>query len=336
MVLNAFVPSFCRTLPRGLARLIGAVVLIALGLTGCGNDPAPSTKPPLVVGFSQIGAESAWRTANTKSIKDEAAARGIELRFSDAQGKQENQIRALRNFIQQKVDAIAFSPVVETGWLEVLTEAKAAGIPVVLTDRLVDVADESLYVTFIGSDFIAEGTRAAEWLAKVSGGKAVIAELQGTPGSAPAIDRKRGFDEALAAHPGMKIVKSQSGEFTRAKGKEVFESFLRSADGASITALYAHNDDMALGAIQAAIEAGRKPGTDLLVVSIDGVKDAFVAMREGTLNCTIECNPLIGPQLFDTIAKIRAGDQLPKRIQVSESVYEAANVTDEVVRGRAY
>ncbi|MFO0829148.1 MAG: ABC transporter substrate-binding protein [Phycisphaerales bacterium] len=336
------------SLARTAVSLLAATMLIALA--ACGDNspkpapapaptakaPATDAKKPTVVGFSQIGAESAWRTANTKSIKEEAAKRGIDLRFSDAQGKQENQIRALRSFIQQKVDVIAFSPVVETGWQAVLEEAKAAGIPVILTDRSVDVTDDSLYATFIGSDFIEEGKRAAEWLIKASGGKAVIAELQGTPGSAPAIDRKKGFEAAIAGHPDMKIVKSQSGDFTRAKGKEVFEAFLRSPDGKSITALYAHNDDMALGAIQAMTESGVKPGKDVLVVSIDGVKDAFLAMRDGTLNCTVECNPLIGPQVFDLIEKLRRGETLPKRVKVDEGVYEATTVTDEVVRGRAY
>src|SRR4051794_5978408 len=156
----------------------------------------------LTVGFSQIGAESGWRTANTESIKAEAAKRGINLKFADAQQKQENQIKALRSFIAQGVDVIAFSPVVETGWQPVLTEIKKAKIPVVLTDRAVKVTDDSLYVTFIGSDFVEEGRRAGEWLAKTSNGKAVIAELVGTPGSAPAIDRKKGFEEVLAKYPG--------------------------------------------------------------------------------------------------------------------------------------
>src|SRR5438105_3622090 len=185
----------------------------------------------IVVGFSQIGAESGWRTANTESIKSEAAKRGVDLQFSDGQQKQENQIKALRSFIAQGVDVIAFSPVVETGWQPVLEEIKKAGIPVILSDRAVDVTDDSLYVTFIGADFVEEGRRAANWLAKASGGKAVIAELVGTPGSAPAIDRKKGFEEVLAKYPEMKIVKSQSGDFTRAKGKEVMEAFLKSPDG---------------------------------------------------------------------------------------------------------
>lgn len=308
--------------------LILLVVLTACGRQEGGTESGGSKSADVTVGFSQIGAESAWRTANTKSIKEEAEKRGINLQFSDAQQKQENQIKALRSFIAQGVDVIAFSPVVETGWEPVLQEIKQAGIPVVLTDRAVDVSDDSLYVTFIGSDFVEEGRRAAKWLAEKTGGKATIAELVGTPGSAPAIDRKEGFEEVIAQYPDMKIIKSQSGDFTRAKGKEVMEAFLKSPDAGEITALFAHNDDMALGAIQAMEEAGVKPGEDILIVSIDGVKGAFEAMVEGKLNCTVECNPLIGPQLFDAVEAIVAGKELPKRIVVEEGVFDQAAAAD--------
>ena len=322
-----------------MPQLLRATCLCFAALAAaCGGDHKPGAATPrtLVVGFSQVGAESGWRTANTRSIKDEAAARSITLKFSDAQGDQENQVRAIRSFIQQKVDFIAFSPKTEDGWQSVLEEAKRAGIPVVLTDRAVKVTDSTLYVTFIGSDFVEEGRRAAACLAKRTNSKAMIAELQGTPGSAPAIDRKRGFEEALAAYPGMKIIKSQSGNFERAKGKEVFEAFLRSPDGARITALYAHNDDMALGALQATEAAGKKPGTDLVIVSVDGVRDAFQAMLDGKLACSVECNPLLGPQLFDVIAKLRAGEQVPRRILTEEGVFEQAQVTPAVLAARKY
>src|SRR5689334_8841721 len=329
--------------PRPALQILSRnLILVALALScgfvsSCGKKSTEGEKSPdsggkkkVTVGFSQIGAESGWRTANTDSIKSEAAKRGIDLKFADAQQKQENQIKALRSFIAQGVDVIAFSPVVETGWQPVLTEIKKAKIPVVLTDRSVKVTDDSLYVTFIGSDFIEEGRRAGEWLAKASGGKAVIAELVGTPGSAPANDRKKGFEQVLAKNPSMKIVKSQSGDFTRAKGKEVMESFLKSPDAKSITALFAHNDDMALGAIQAMEEAGIKPGKDILIVSIDGVKGAFEAMAAGKLNCTVECNPLIGPQLFDAVEAIMAKKELPKRTVVEEGVYEQQQAAAEL------
>ncbi len=304
--------------------------VFALAVFAGGSDVSLAAGKKIVVGFSQIGAESGWRTANTESIKSEAAKRGIELKFADAQQKQENQIKALRSFIAQGVDVIAFSPVVETGWEPVLREIKKAKIPVILSDRAVAVTDDSLYVTFIGSDFIEEGRRAANWLAKASGSKAVIAELVGTPGSAPAIDRKKGFEEVLAKHPDMKIVKSQSGDFTRAKGKEVMEAFLKAPDAKQINALFAHNDDMALGAIQAMEEAGVKPGKDILIVSIDGVRGAFEAMAAGKLNCTVECNPLIGPQLFDAVDAVLAHKQLPKRTVVQEGVFEQSQAAAEL------
>jgi simple sugar transport system substrate-binding protein len=308
-----------------------ASLLAASGLLlACGGGGAGADDGRIVVGFSQIGAESAWRTANTASIKAEAERRGIELRFADAQQKQENQIKAIRSFIAQGVDVIAFSPVVETGWEPVLREAQTAGIPVVLSDRAVDVTDESLYVTFIGSDFVEEGRRAGRWLLEATGGEAVIAELQGTPGSAPAIDRKTGFEEVLADHPGMRIVKSQSGDFTRAKGKEVMESFLKSPEGASLTALYAHNDDMALGAIQALEEAGVEPGEDILIVSVDAVRGAFEAMVAGKLNCTVECNPLIGPQLFDAVEAIVAGQSVPRRVVTEEGVFTQETAAEDI------
>ena len=284
----------------------------------------------LVVGFSQVGAESGWRTANTDSIKSEATKRGIDLRFSDAQQKEENQIKAIRSFIAEGVDVIAFSPVVETGFEPVLQEAKKAGIPVVLSDRAVKVSDPSLYVCFLGSDFIEEGRRAANEVVKLTGGKANIAELVGTVGSAPAIDRKKGFEEVLTKNPDMKIIMSQSGDFTRAKGKEVMEAFLKAPNAKDINVLFAHNDDMALGAIQAMEEAGIKPGTDIKIVSIDGVRGAFEAMKDGKLNVTVECNPLLGPQLFDLIQAVAAGKEVPKRVVTQEGVYEQSQAAAEL------
>ncbi|MCW5776127.1 MAG: ABC transporter substrate-binding protein [Phycisphaeraceae bacterium] len=320
-----------------MRRLILACAALALLVSACKEQTAApdavGTKR-LVVGFSQIGAESAWRTAETESIRSEAAARGVDLKFSDAQQKQENQIRALRTFISQKVDAIILAPVVETGWEPVLREAKRASIPVVLVDRGVDVEDDSLYTTLIASDFVEEGRMAGRWLAERLGGAGRIVELQGTPGSAPAIDRKRGFEEAIAEFPGMTIVRSQSGDFTRAKGKEVMEAFLK-AERQKIDAVYAHNDDMALGAIQAIEEAGLKPGTDVILVSIDGVRAAFEAMVEGKLNCTVECNPLLGPAAFDAVMRALAGETLPKWIKVEDRVFDQS-VAAEVIGTRQY
>jgi simple sugar transport system substrate-binding protein len=290
----------------------------------------------IVVGFSQIGAESAWRTANTDSILSEAKKHpNIILKFSDAQQKQENQIKAIRSFISQGVDFIAFSPVVETGWEPVLKEARRAGIPVILTDRAVDVQDDSLWVTCMGSDFEEEGRRAAKWLMEnydrlkhpnKSSEIVNIVELQGTVGSAPAIDRKEGFANVIGGSA-FKIIKSQSGEFTRAKGKEVMEAFLKS-EGKKIDVLYAHNDDMALGAIQAIEAYGLQPGKDIIIVSIDAVRGAFEAMIEGKINCTVECSPLLGPQLFKAISELTAGKTVPKRIVTEEGVFPAETAAE--------
>ena len=298
------------------------------------SSPLPAASKKLVVGFSQIGAESAWRTAETESIVSEAKKRGADLKMSDAQKKQENQIKALRSFVAQRVDAIILAPVVETGWQPVLREVKRANIPVVLVDRGINVSDQSLYATLIASDFVQEGRMAADWLAKKLNGKGNIVELQGTTGAAPAIDRKKGFEQGIAKQPGLKIIKSQSGDFTRSKGKEVMEAFLK-AEGKNIQAVYAHNDDMALGAIQAIEEAGFKPGTDIIVVSIDGVKDAFNAMVAGKLNCSVECNPLLGPAAFDAVKAILAGKSLPKKTIVKDQLFDQSNAKD-VIDSRKY
>jgi galactofuranose transport system substrate-binding protein len=298
---------------------LAVALLGAALLTGCAREKKDER---IVLGFSQIGAESEWRTANTESIKSAAATSNIDLRFADAQQKQENQIKAIRSFIAQKVDVIAFSPVVETGWDTVLQEVKAAGIPVILTDRAV-TSDPSLYVGFIGSDFVEEGRKAGRWVIeqfKDQAGDVNIVELQGTVGSAPANDRKKGFEEIISARPNFKVIRSQSGDFTRTKGKEQMEAILKS-ETRKIHVLYAHNDDMAIGAIQAIEEAGRKPGSEIKIVSIDAVKGAFEAMIAGKLNVTIECNPLLGPQLMTSVTEVVAGRPIPKRIVVDEAVF---------------
>ncbi len=337
------------------ASVIMAAAAAALLVTACSksDDSAEeqSTGTGIKVGFSQVGAESDWRKASTESIKEAAKLKNINLTFSDAQQKQENQIKAIRNFITKGVDVISFSPVVATGFEDVLKEAKEAEIPVVLFDRAVEVSEPGLYVSFIGSDFVEEGRRAGRWVAANMNGKANVAELVGTVGSAPAIDRKKGFEEIIKDYPDIKIIKSQSGDFTRAKGKEVMESFLKSPEADQIQVLFAHNDDMALGAIQAIEEAGKKPGKDIVIISIDGVKTMFEAINDGKANCTVECNPLIGPQLFDVVEKIHAGEKVPARIPSQEGVYDnvggvnvgteaepvtTKKITKEIVDGRKY
>lgn len=302
-----------------------------MGLTVISNA---SGAKKITVGFAQIGAESAWRTAETNSVKAAAGPAGVKLKFSDAQQKQENQIKALRSFIAQKVDVIALAPVVDSGWDSVLKEAKKAKIPVILVDRSIKTSDPSLYATYIGSDFFLEGQNACKQLAKFMGNKGNIVELQGTVGSSAAVERQKGFAAELKKHPNMKIIKSQSGDFTRAGGQQVMEAFLKS-DGDNIQGLYAHNDDMALGAIQAMEAAGKKPAVDIKIVSIDGVKAIFEAMAAGKANCTVECNPLLGPQVFQAAKDLAAGKKLPKWIKSIETFY-TADQAKKVLPGRKY
>ena len=278
----------------------------------------------IVLGFAQVGTESEWRLANTADIKAAAGKAGIDLIFINGEQQQENQIKAIRSFIKQKVDVIAFSPVVESGWEEVLNEAKAAGIPVILSDRSVDVKDDSLFLTFMGSDFIEEGRRAARWLVGKLGERAEveIAEIQGTVGSAPAIDRKIGFEEVLASYPSYKIALSEAGDFTLEGGYAVMKRFL-AKEGSKIDVLFAHNDDMAVGAIRAIEEAGLKPGKDIIIVSVDAARGAFKAMIAGKLNCTVECSPLLGDQLMKAVKDYMSGKELPTRIITSERVFPA-------------
>jgi len=280
-----------------------------------------------VIGFSQIGSESGWRAAETTLTKSQAEERGYQLQFSDAQQKQENQIAALRSFIAQGVDAILIAPVVATGWDGVLQEAKEAEIPVVLLDRMVD-SDNSLYLTAVGSNLVHEGEVAGKWLADTVGDKDCrIVELQGTTGSSPAIDRKKGFEQGIAGHDNLKIVQSQTGDFTRSLGKEVMESFIQAENGGKdICALYAHNDDMAVGAIQAIKEAGLKPGTDILVVSIDGVPDIFKAMADGEANATVELTPNMAGPAFDALeAYWKDGTEPAKFLQTESKLFTQAD-----------
>lgn len=288
--------------------------------------PAAAMAEGLTIGFSQIGSESGWRAAETTVTKQEAERRGINLKFADAQQKQENQIKAIRSFIAQGVDAILVAPVVATGWEEVLEEAKDSDIPVVLLDRTVGAPDD-LYLTAVTSDLVHEGSVAGQWLVEeTAGADCRIVELQGTTGSSPAIDRKTGFEQAIAGHDNLKIVRSQTGDFTRSLGKTVMESFLKAEGGENICALYAHNDDMAVGAIQAIKEAGLKPGEDIKIVAIDAVPDAHFAIANGEMNATIELTPnMAGPALDALDAYLADGTLPPKWIQTESKLFTEAD-----------
>ncbi|KQZ10918.1 LacI family transcriptional regulator [Agromyces sp. Root1464] len=314
-----------------MKKLIGiaAAASLALVLAGCaggdggtGAAEGPKALDELVVGFAQVGAESGWRTANTKDIQASFEEAGIELKFSDAQQKQENQIKAIRSYIQQDVDYIAFSPVVETGWDAVLNEAKAAGIPVVLTDRAVDSEDTSLYVSFLGSDFIEEGKKAGLWVLdeyKDATEKVNIVQLEGTTGAAPAIDRAEGFADTIRQNPNLEVIESQTGDFTRAGGKQVMEAMLKS--NPDIDLVYAHNDDMGLGAIEAIEAAGLVPGEDIKIVTVDAVKDGMQALADGKINFIVECSPLLGAQLVDIITTLNDGGTVEPRIITEETTF---------------
>ncbi len=309
-------------------------------LAGPARPPLPSAEDHrIVLGFAQVGKESNWRLANTESIKTAARQAGIDLVFVDSEQLPEKQIAAVRSFIERKVDIIAFSPIVESGWEPVLREAKAAGIPVFLSDRTVDVKDESLWTTFMGSDFVEEGRRAARWLIDYmkTDEPVNIVELQGTIGSAPAIDRKIGFEEVLKDHPNYRIVVSESGDFFRSIGKVVMQQILKdlAANGTKMDVLFAHNDDMAIGAIEAMESVGLKPGKDVVIVSVDGIRDAFKAMIAGKLNCSVECSPLLGQQLMKAVKDFMSGKELPVRLITSEGVYPA-EVARKVLPTRKY
>lgn len=333
--------SYCR-----VVKLIKSwvLVILILSLSACGQSLPQSASPTptsveqktyknLVVGFAQVGAESEWRTGNTKSIQEAAETLGVELKFVDGQQEQENQIKAIRTFIAQQVDVIGVSPVIETGWESVFQEAKDAGIPIILVDRRADVP-EDLFATHLGSDFVEEGRNAARAMVKLLNGKGKIVEITGTAGSAPAIDRYNGFREIIKEYPQIKVIASIDGEFTRARGKEVMADLLKE-HGDQIDALYSHNDDMAIGAIKAIESYGLKPGQDIKIVSIDAIRDAFQAMIDGKLNATVECNPLLGPQFFELALKVANGEEVPKWIPSQESVFYPENAA-EVLPSRKY
>jgi ABC-type sugar transport system substrate-binding protein len=315
-----------------------ALLASALALAACskpadtasvGPTPSPAAKK-LTIGFAQTGAESAWRTANTASFKAEADKRGYTLKFSDGEGKQEVQIAAVKTFITQQVDAIVIAPIVETGWEPVLQEAKAAKIPVIISDRTLKVDDPRLYACFVGSDFKTEGKMVADWLIKRTGGKGKILELQGTTASAPANDRHSAFVDEIKGTD-LTIIDSQDGDFHRDKGKEVMEAFLKKYNKkGDFDIVYAHNDDMAIGAIQAIEAAGLKPGTDVLVVSIDGLKEAVQAVADGKINCVVECNPLSGPVVYDAVEKVVAGQPVPRVTYNHDELFDSTNAAAAV------
>lgn len=345
-----------------------SVVMAATLLTGCGGgggDKASSANNSssedsgsdiITVGFSQVGAESDWRTANSESMKSTfSESNGYKLIFDDAQQKQENQITAIRNFIQQEVDYIVLAPVTETGWDTVLQEAKDADIPVIIVDRMVNVSDDSLYTAWVGSDFKLEGQKACEWLKQYAAAKGMneinIVDIQGTIGASAQIGRTEALNEAVEAN-GWNLLAQQTGEFTQAKGQEVMESMLKQHD--NINVVYCENDNEAFGAIDAIEAAGKKTGPDgdILVMSFDTTKAGITDTQSGKIILNTECNPLHGPRVEEIIKKLENNEPVGKQAYVDEGIfahgsdvasinvggtdYTVTEVTDDVINSRAY
>jgi ribose transport system substrate-binding protein len=318
-------PRF-RTLLR--AGVLSALVLAPLAgcrkESGGGGDGGAAGEEKWTVGFSQMGHDNPWRMAQTASLKDEAAKRGYELVVTDAQDQTAKQVADVEDLIARRVDVILLAPREFEGLAPALQAARDANIPVILVDREAEGTPGEDFVTFLGSNFVEQGQRAAEWLVKETGGTAGIVELTGTPGSSVAADRARGFREVIARHPGMRILASQTGEFSRAQGQRVMQNIAQSL-GNQITAVYAHNDEMALGAIQALRASGRTPGQDVKIVSIDGQRAALEAILRGELGATVESNPRFGPIAFETIEQVRKGEQVPPKKLITDRFFDRTN-----------
>jgi simple sugar transport system substrate-binding protein len=297
--------------------------LTLLCLSGCFSAADESETPARVVfGFSQLGDESEWRTSSTNDIRRAAEKANIQLMFNNAQQNQFNQIKAIRSFILNGVDVIAFSPIVEEGWDNVLEEAKVAGIPVIVVDRNIQTDDTSLYIAFIGADFHREGVKAGEWIAERfadAEGPVKVAEISGTPFSSPTIGRHDGLRQVFADNPKFEIVISVSGDFMRSKGKECMELILKETPDIDI--IFAHNDDMAVGAIEVLEEHGIMPGTDIVIVSVDAQKSGLEALKQGKINCLVECSPYIGDILMDYVFKIADGENIPEYTYTETKIY---------------
>ncbi|HEV2502833.1 MAG TPA: ABC transporter substrate-binding protein [Mesorhizobium sp.] len=308
----------------GVLGLVSSVAMAA-------DLPPLAKKDTYKVGFAQTESNNPWRIAQTESMKAEAAKLGYQFVYTDAAGSAAKQVADVNSMIAQGVDLIFLAPREEKPLIPAVLAAKKAGIPVILLDRSVDpklaVAGKD-YVTFIGSDFVEEGKRVAEWLVKNANGKTKIIELEGTTGSSPANDRKKGFDEAIKAAGGFEIVASQSGDFARDKGRQVAEALLQAHPDANV--IYAHNDEMALGAIAALEAAGKKPGTDVLVLSIDGGKEAVQAIADGKIGAVVECNPRFGPIAYETLKRYAGGEKIEAWVKNKDKFYDTANAAAEV------
>ena len=327
-----------------IKRLLIALLIIAavlggvwgIGMLGRTGMPQEDGQRPIILGFSQLGSESGWRIGNTRSVVKAAADAGIQLMERNAEQKQENQIKAIRSFIAYQVDVIAFSPLVEDGWDNVLREAKEAGIPVICSDRAVKVEDESLIACFVGSDFYDQGVRAAKFLMhKMEGvpGPIRIAEISGTLDSTPMRDRARGFREMIESDVRFEIVYSKSGDFLRSMGKEVMQDILSTIE---VDVLYSHNDAMTLGAVEAIEASGIGPGKDIVIITVDGEQGAIDLLKQGKINCVVECTPMLGDIIMVLAKKLVAGEEIPKVIYSEETMFTEFDDNLQSIPPRGY
>ena len=306
--------------------LLLLTLLLALSLSGCAPQSAPeedAADDAVLLGFSQLGRESAWRMGNSRDIQEAAERAGVQLMYDNAQQEQENQIKAIRSFIAYQVDVIAFAPIVEQGWDTVLQEARDAGIPVLLTDRFIVTDDPSLYVGYVGADFLAEGRRAGKFLVEKADREGLddlkIVELSGTLSSTPMQQRSSGFREMIEGDERFHILETVSGDFLRSKGKECMQALL--ARHAEIDVLFSHNDSMTLGAIEAIEEAGLRPGEDIIIITVDGEQAAIDLLQEGKINCVVECTPMLGDIIMDLAKKLAAGEEIPRVTNPEERAF---------------
>lgn len=316
--------------------LLALCALAAFLLTACGKQTVVEQSPKVIVGFAQLGSESGWRVGNTRDIEEAAVRANVQLMYKNAEQKQENQIKAIRSFIASQVDVIAFAPIVEEGWDIVLREAKEAGIPVLLTDRFIITEDESLFVGFIGSDFLLEGKAGAEFLLKKTADRqhVRIVQITGTPDSTPMKQRKMGFEEVIAGDAKYEIFRTVSGDFLRSKGKECMRNVLR--ETRDIDVLYSHNDAMTLGAIEAIEEAGLQPGKDIIIITVDGEQGAIDLLKQGKINCVVECTPLIGDVIMALAKKLAAGESIERITYSTERAFNEYDSDLESLPPRGY
>ncbi len=321
-------------------RALAAIALALCGalLAGCAAKPVTANPSALVVGFSQLGAESGWRIGNTASMEQAAKRWGFGLMLDNANQRQDKQIAAIRSFISYQVDVIVFSPIVETGWDNVLTEARNAGIPVIIMDRMIETDDDGLYTAYIGADFLAEGRRAGEFLVRKADALGAehlnVVEITGTEESTPMRERQAGFMQAIDGDDRFTVIASVSGDFLRSKGEECMRSLLETYGAEGIDVIYSHNDEMTLGALDVLEAAGVKPGEDMVLISVDGQQEAVDALKAGRINCIVECTPDLGERVMAMVDALSKGEEVPKQNHPEETCFtEFDDLSDLAPRG---